>query len=58
MKFILAIVGFVLGNIFGIAILALYSILTNSQMGNPFLLSSCLGIICAIVGFNMKKTNE
>jgi len=39
MKILLAIVGFVLGNIFGIAILALYSTLANSQMGNPFLLS-------------------
>lgn len=55
MKILLAIVGFVLGNIFGIAILALYSTLANSQMGNPFLLSTSLGIICAIVGFNMKK---
>ncbi|WP_162304200.1 hypothetical protein [Chryseobacterium mulctrae] len=58
MKILLAIVGFVLGNIFGIAILALYSTLANSQMGNPFLLSTSLGIICAIVGFNMKKNNE
>ena len=55
MKFILAIVGFVLGNIFGIAILAFYSTVTNNEMGNPFLLSTCLGVICGIIGFNMKK---
>lgn len=27
-------------------------------VGNPFLLSTSLGIICAIVEFNMKKNNE
>ena len=55
MKIILAILGFIIGNFLGIVILAILSTATQSEMGNPFVLSTVLGVICSIIGFNLPK---
>lgn len=56
MKTLLAILGFIVGNIFGVAILAAYSAATDTKMENPFVLSTILGVVCALIGYNKKRT--
>ena len=55
MRIFLAILGFIVGNLLGIAILAMITTASNSEMGSPFILATISGIICAIIGYKKKK---
>lgn len=58
MRIFLAILGFIVGNLLGIAILAMTTTASNSEMGSPFILATISGIICAIIGYNLQKSKE
>ncbi len=55
MKYFFAVLGFIVGVLLVIVILAMYSAATDSQMPNPFIPANIVGIILAIVGYNYRK---
>lgn len=59
MRILLAIVGFFIGLFLGIVILSAITVSTETnQMGNTFIVSNLLGVICAIIGYNIPKNKK
>lgn len=56
MKIILAILGYIIGTFLGILILAfLTAALDSDYTGSSFIFGNIMGIICAIIGYNLPK---
>ena len=53
MRIFLAILGFIVGNLLGIAINAVIS-----PDSSPFILATVSGIICAVIGYNLPKNQS
>lgn len=58
MKILLAVLGFILGNLLSVVILAVYATTTDTQMGHPLMLGSILGVIFAFIGYNFKYKKD
>lgn len=59
MKIIFAILGYVIGLFCGITILAGFATASGSDaMSSSFVAGNIVGIICAIVGYNIPKSKK
>lgn len=59
MKTILAILGYFIGLFLGIALLAIFSTATDSDsMSSTFVVGNIMGIICALIGYNISSKKD
>lgn len=59
MRILFAFIDFIVGLFAGIAILSAITVSTNTdQMGSVFIVSNILGVICAIIGYNIPKSKK
>ena len=58
MKIFLAVLGFIVGNLLGVILLAGITTASDTAMGNPFILATIVGVIFAIIGYNLPKNKQ